>query len=101
MSTDNRKDIIRIIDVKKHPSKEIKSAIEYAVERGWSLVEAGSSSHTWGRLKCPFNDKDCRCGEHCIKSVWSTPRNPQNFAKQIRRVVDGCIHVNAKNNNDR
>lgn len=47
-------------------------------------------SHAWGKIYCPHNDKKCRCGEYCISSIWSTPRNPANHAKQIRRVVDNC-----------
>ncbi len=38
----------------------------------------------------PYNDEECRCGEFCITSVWSTPKNPGNHAKAIRRVVDNC-----------
>lgn len=33
-------------------------------------------------------------GEFCISSIWSTPRNAENHAKQIRRVVDNCIRTN-------
>jgi hypothetical protein len=39
---------------------------------------------------CPHNDPECRCGEFCITSIWGTPRNAENHARQIRRVVDGC-----------
>ena len=31
------------------------------------------------------------CGEFCRASIWSTPKNPGNHAKQIRRIVDNCI----------
>lgn len=39
---------------------------------------------------CPYNDEECRCGEFCITSVWSTPKNPGNHARQLKRVVDNC-----------
>lgn len=80
------------INVKKHPNKEIHAAIEYALKNQWQLVEAGSSSHAWARLKCPYNDSECRCGQFCLQSIWSTPKNPQNHAKQIRRIVDNCLY---------
>ncbi|MEM7595795.1 MAG: hypothetical protein AAF383_30555 [Cyanobacteria bacterium P01_A01_bin.83] len=75
---------------KKHPNKEIRSALEYAKQKGWRVKQGGS--HAWGKIYCPYNDSDCRCGEFCKISIWSTPRNPINHAKQIRRVVDNCIY---------
>lgn len=44
----------------------------------------------WGIIYCPYNDKECRCGAFCIASIWSTPKNAGNHAKQIKRVVDNC-----------
>jgi len=72
----------------RHPSKEIEEAIRHAEDQGWR-VEVGGS-HAWGKLYCPYNDARCRCGEFCITSVWSTPRNPSNFARKLKRVVDNC-----------
>ena len=72
----------------RHGSKAIEAALSYAEEHGWRVEKA--SGHAWGRLYCPWNDSDCRCGEFCIVSVWSTPRNPEGHARQIRRVIDGC-----------
>lgn len=74
---------------KAHPKKEVESALQYAESKGWR-VEVGAS-HAWGRMYCPQNSRDCRCGEFCITSIWSTPKNPANHAKQLRRVVDKCI----------
>jgi len=73
---------------RKHPSKEVEAAVAYAEAHGWRVEPA--RGHAWGRMYCPQNDSDCRCGEFCITSVWSTPRNPAHHARQIRRVVDGC-----------
>ena len=28
----------------------------------------------------------------CITSVWSTPKNPEGHARQLRREVDACPH---------
>ncbi len=71
-----------------HPKKEIEAAIRHAEDEGWS-VEVGGS-HAWGRMYCPDNDKECRCGEFCITSIWSTPKQPETHARQLRRVVDNC-----------
>jgi hypothetical protein len=73
---------------KKHSKKEIENALVYAEEQGWRLEVGGS--HAWGKIYCPFNDKQCRCGDFCVSSIWSTPKNATNHAKQIRRVVDNC-----------
>ncbi|MEX2523715.1 MAG: hypothetical protein WD750_02050 [Gammaproteobacteria bacterium] len=73
---------------RRHPNKEIEEALAWAEGRGWRIEMAGG--HAWGRLYCPWNDPECRCGEFCIVSVWSTPRNPVAHARQIRRVVDHC-----------
>lgn len=76
---------------KRHPSKEIEQAVSYAERQGWVVREG--RGHCWGILRCPWNDADCRCGEFCLTSVWSTPRVPENEARKIRRVVDGCRHA--------
>lgn len=72
----------------RHPKKEIEDALRHAEARGWHVVIGGS--HAWGRMYCPYNDAECRCGEFCITSIWSTPRNPGNYARKLRRVVDNC-----------
>jgi len=74
---------------KQHPKQEIETALRYAEAHGWR-VEVGGS-HAWGKIYCPYNEKDCRCGEFCIASVWSTPKNATTHAKQIKRVVDHCV----------
>ena len=71
----------------KHPNKEIQKAINYAISKGWTLIETGNSSHAWARLKCPESSR-----RGCIISIWSTPRVPETHAKQIRRVIDKCTH---------
>lgn len=75
----------------QHPNKEIQAAIEYAEKHHWRIEKA--SGHAWGRMYCPNNNPECRCGEHCISSIWSTPRDNDVHARQIRRVVDNCKFV--------
>ena len=79
---------------KKHPNAEVEVALRYAEKHGWQVKVGGS--HAWGRIYCPYNYQDCRCGEFCIASVWSTPRNGMNHARQIRRVVDNCQRLQHK-----
>ncbi len=73
--------------VNKHPNKHIEAAIEYAESKGWRLTKTGKSSHAWGRLLCR-----CKSRQGCQISIWSTPGNSENHAKQIRRAVDKCEH---------
>lgn len=69
----------------RHPDKHIEKAVQYAESLGWR-VEL-SNGHAWGHLLCPHATR-----EGCIVGVWSTPRNPENHARQIRREVDQCPH---------
>lgn len=71
----------------RHPNKHIDRAIEYAVSLGWTVEKSGAHAHAWGRLFCPHSTR-----EGCIISVWSTPRVPENHARQIRQRIDGCPH---------
>jgi len=73
---------------RKHPNKDIEAALAFAEANGWLVKEGGG--HAWGKMYCPENSAECRCGEFCISSIWSTPRNPVNHAKQIYRVVKNC-----------
>ncbi|MCW9023321.1 MAG: hypothetical protein OQK73_01445 [Gammaproteobacteria bacterium] len=83
---------------KKHSKQDVENALQYAEENGWRIEVGGS--HAWGKMYCPYNDSGCRCGEFCITSIWSTPRNAGNHAKQIRRVVDHCIGDYYENENE-
>ncbi|MET0268036.1 MAG: hypothetical protein ABW202_20775 [Duganella sp.] len=73
---------------RSHPKKEVEQAIAYAEQHGWRVETGGS--HAWGKLYCPYNDADCRCGTFCITCIWSTPKNATNHARDLRRVVDHC-----------
>ena len=74
---------------KKHPDKEIESVLKYAESKGWQIIKG--SGHAWGILRCPVNDVDCRCGQFCSMSVWSTPKNAGNYARQLKKKIDSCI----------
>jgi len=75
---------------KKHPNKEIEAVLCYAESRGWHVVER--QGHAWGSVRCPQHREDCRCGLFCQMSVWSTPRNPEAHARQLRQKIDGCLY---------
>ncbi|WBY02782.1 hypothetical protein PE066_04380 [Ramlibacter tataouinensis] len=72
----------------RHPKKEVEDALQHAEAHGWRVEEGGS--HAWGKLYCPYDDEECRCGMFCVTSISSTPKNAGNHAKQLRRVVDNC-----------
>src|ERR1035437_4926341 len=71
-----------------HSKKEVEDAVKFAETEGWTVLLGGG--HAWGKMYCPYNDVECRCGEFCIVSIWSTPKNPWNHAKQLKRVVTNC-----------
>lgn len=68
----------------KHPDKEVERAVKYAESQGWHYVKPGKSSHAWGRLLCNKGHRECHM------SVWSTPKNPENFAKGLYKKVNRC-----------
>lgn len=69
----------------RHPSKQIEAAIAYAESLGWRAVKSGGRAHSWGRLLCPHSDQS-----GCIVYVYTTPRDDDNHANKIRRLVDKC-----------
>lgn len=69
----------------RHQNGDIEAAIRYAESHGWSVRKSGPRAKPWGRIWCPFQEHS----QHQM-SVWSTPKNPQNHAKQIVRFVDRC-----------
>jgi hypothetical protein len=77
----------------RHPDKSIENAIGHAESLGWR-VEL-SNGHAWGRLFGPLRTRD-----GCIVGVYSTPRNAENHARQIRREVDLCPHPRRVNDDE-
>jgi hypothetical protein len=80
-----------------HPNKEIEAAVGHAEHLGWTVWMA--KGHAWGRLYCAHHDRD-----GCMISVWSTPKNTGNHAKDILRKIGKCAHgstaENGKDNDD-
>ncbi len=68
--------------MKRHTDKHIREAIQYAIDNGWSFKE--SKGHPFGRLYCDYGHT-----EHQM-SVWGTPKNTANHARQIKAFVDKC-----------
>lgn len=60
---------------------------------GWTVEEAkGRSAHSWGYVLCPANaGAACRSGTFCRMSIWSTPRQPQNHARELLKKAQGCL----------
>jgi hypothetical protein len=67
----------------RHPKKEVADALEQAEDAGL-LVEEIHRGHRWGNVTCE------RC--HASRTVWSTPRNTGNHAKQIDRFTTRHRH---------
>lgn len=81
----------------KHKNKDIEKALQYAEQNGWIVeVHNNSKSHAGGVIKCQQNSKKCWTSIYCITSIWSTPKNPYNHARQIIKIVDKCIYKRKK-----
>lgn len=72
---------------RRHPKKEVEEALTEAEGVGWT-VEPTAAGHRWGVIRCPESSR-----EGCELSIWSTPRNVGNHAKQIRRAIARCAHT--------
>jgi len=70
----------------RHPRKEIEDALAEAEAAGWTVAQT-ASGHRWGVMRC---GESSRAG--CQASVWSTPRNAGNHARQLRRALQRCGH---------
>jgi hypothetical protein len=70
----------------KHPKKEVEEALQEAEDAG--MIVEDKHGH-WGVIWCPGEESD-RCPRPFW--IWSTPKNVQNHAKQIRRYVARCTH---------
>ena len=55
-----------------HSKKEVEEALKHAELAGWRVEQGGS--HAWGRMYCPYNDDECRCGEFCTTSILEYPK---------------------------
>jgi hypothetical protein len=70
---------------KRHPNKDIRKAIEEATGQGWIVeVSKGRSARRWGCIRCG--------SRQCKVTINSTPREPETYAKRIRKAVAKCPH---------
>ncbi len=83
---------------KKHTSKEIEAVLQELEALGWVVVEG--RGHAWGLLRCPANSKECRCGEFCQMSVWSTPKDPERHANKLRQKAFACTKLEREDDDD-
>ena len=44
-----------------HPNRAVEDALRHAEANEWRVQVGGS--HAWGKIYCPYNDEECRCGE--------------------------------------
>jgi hypothetical protein len=75
----------RSILIPEHPNKEINAVLKIAYALGWRIEI--SNGHAWGKIYCP-----CAQRGGCLIQVWSTPRNPENHAKRLQKLIDTCPH---------
>jgi len=71
----------------RHPKKDVENALHDAESAGWTVAPT-QSGHRWGVMRCGAagDTSECRA------SIWSTPRNPGDHAKQLRRFIARCPH---------
>lgn len=70
-----------------HANKHIRAALKYATDHGWVVKKSGPRAHAWGVVYCSFGHS------FCWFAVYSTPKNPERHARDIRRTVDRCPRV--------
>jgi hypothetical protein len=67
-------------DRRRHPKNPVEAALQRLEALGFTVIEV-HNGHIWGRVICtecvprPDNDNP--------KSIWGTPKNPDNFGKQL------------------
>lgn len=74
-------------DKPRHPDKDIEKVLRQAESLGWRVEKTAGRGHAWGRVYCPLQSRD-----GCKMSIWSTPRNAGNHARQVLSKVDACPH---------
>ena len=62
-----------------HCKQQVREALDDADKAGFDVVDTSTRGHSWGYILCRV------CGKR--RSVWSTPKNADNHAKQIRRFI--------------
>ena len=68
---------------RRHPKPDVERALQYAESRGWTVWTVRTKGHRWGIAAC---------GHGCRHSIWGSPQNQGDHAKDIRHEVDRCPH---------
>lgn len=71
----------------EHPNKHIREAIRFAEQHGWRFEKANARAHISGTVYCA---EASRTG--CKFRVYSTPRDPVEHARKLKREVENCSH---------
>jgi hypothetical protein len=70
-----------------HSKQQVRDALDDAYAAKLSVCET-HAGHRWGYVECK------ECGQSV--SVWSTPRDADNHAKQLRRFMQRHGHDDAE-----
>jgi hypothetical protein len=62
-----------------HPKKQIRDALDEADAADFDVQDTSSRGHGWGYIMCPADKQRM--------SVWSTPRDADVHAMQIRKFL--------------
>ncbi|QKV18685.1 hypothetical protein [Oricola thermophila] len=76
----------------RHPKKEVEAVLRELEALGWTVVRRHGKGHAWGLLRCPKPTEECRCGQYCQMTVFSTPQNAANHAAKLRSKAMACIN---------
>jgi len=74
--------VLYVYNVSKwsHSKNQVRKALDEADGKaGFDVVDTSAHGHSWGYVRCE------ECGQK--RSVWSTPKNADNHASQIRRFL--------------
>jgi hypothetical protein len=67
-----------------HSKKQIRDALDEADAAGFDVEDTSDLGHSWGHTLCTVDKQRMQ--------VWSTPKNADNHAKQIRRFISRHSH---------
>ena len=85
------------MDRYRHPKKEVEKVLRELEGLGWTIQVRHGKGHAWGLLRCPKPSEDCRCGQYCQMTIFSTPQNPGRHAAKLRQKALGCTKNESEN----